>query len=92
MQPITSPYKTLHVVHKQHMHRKVKQDTLLHFYRYYMHQGLPCSKKKLASTKLHEVVPHERADELPGGGVISVGKAARSPLRVLDRFLCTSGA
>jgi hypothetical protein len=31
MQPITSSYKTLHVVHNQHMHRKVKQDTMFAF-------------------------------------------------------------
>jgi hypothetical protein len=28
------------------------------FNRYYMHRGLLCTKKKLESIALHEVVPH----------------------------------
>jgi hypothetical protein len=39
------------------MHRKVRQDTLLALYGNYMHWGFPCSKEKLASATLHEVVP-----------------------------------
>jgi hypothetical protein len=46
MQPTTSLYKALHIVHKQHMHIKVNK-THKHFYRIYMHRGLPCSKEKV---------------------------------------------
>jgi hypothetical protein len=54
-----SPYhpRTLHVVHNTSHAFKVKQDMLLHFYRYYMHRGLSCSNEKLGSVMLHEVVP-----------------------------------
>jgi hypothetical protein len=57
MQPITSPYKTLYIVHKQHMHRKIKQT------QYDISIGTICTeacliqRKKLASAMLHEVDP-----------------------------------
>jgi hypothetical protein len=49
--------RTLHIVNNTSHAFKVKQDTLLHFYRYSMHQGLPCSKEKLGYAMLHKVVP-----------------------------------
>jgi hypothetical protein len=30
-----------------------------------MHRGLPCSKEKLESVKLHDVVPHDPLQRLP---------------------------
>jgi hypothetical protein len=52
MQPITTSYKTLHIVHNTSHAYKVKQDSKLHSNRYYMHRGLPCSKKMLESMAL----------------------------------------
>jgi hypothetical protein len=37
----------------------------MYFYRYYMHRGLPCSRQKLESMALHEIVTQASLHQSP---------------------------
>jgi hypothetical protein len=62
MQPITSSSPKDPTCSAQYIACIEKQTRLmLAFYSNYMHRGLSCSKEKLESTTLHEVVPPNSA-------------------------------
>jgi hypothetical protein len=56
--------RTIYIVHNTTHALKSKANSIFHFYRYYMHRGLPCSKGKLVSVVLHEVVPQAHLQRL----------------------------